>query len=157
MRYDSYCGLYCGACEVLLLGEKGLLEEKAGEWKRKPEDLRCQGCKSDVISVYCRNCDIKMCAEGRGVEYCFECPDFPCPVLKEFRNDEYAHHSVVFHNLNLIREQGLESWLKAQEKRWSCPECGEKFSWYDKKCSRCGARIINCRDEEKDLHIRIKN
>jgi len=39
-RYDTYCGLYCGACEILLANEKGSVEALAQAWNRDPESLR---------------------------------------------------------------------------------------------------------------------
>lgn len=151
MRYDSYCGLYCGACEVLLANERGLLEEKAKKWKVKAEEIKCNGCKSDVLSKYCLDCKIKSCAESKNLDYCFQCPDYPCRTLKRFKNDRYAHHSIVFHNLNFIRENGIDAWIRNQETRWSCSECGMRFSWYDTKCSSCGKPVKNCKDDEKEI------
>ena len=38
-RYDTYCGLYCGSCEVFLANRKGLVDELAREWEMNPADL----------------------------------------------------------------------------------------------------------------------
>jgi rRNA maturation endonuclease Nob1 len=54
-------------------------------------------------------------------------------------------------NLELICNNGVSNWLEEQKKRWSCPGCGTKFSWYDKTCPNCGRKVYNCADEEKDL------
>ena len=40
-RYDAYCGLYCGACEILLMNELGKIEEKAMEWNMNINDAIC--------------------------------------------------------------------------------------------------------------------
>ncbi len=150
-RLDTYCGLYCGSCGVFLANKKGLLEAKSKEWKMETEDLYCKGCKSDTVAIFCRTCHFKTCAENKGIEYCFQCHEFPCQELLDFKDDERPHHSIVLHNLDLIKEQGIDKWLKEQELRWSCPECKEKYSWYESNCSNCGNPVRSCLEDEKDL------
>ena len=31
---------------------------------------------------HCRKCKIKDCIKGKGLSYCFECPDYPCKLIK---------------------------------------------------------------------------
>ncbi len=150
-RYDSYCGLYCGACAVLIANREENLEEKAQEWNMDPADLRCAGCKSDETSIYCMDCDIRECAENKKVDFCFQCAEYPCERLIGFRNDKYAHHSIILKNLETIKEGGAQRWLDEQELRWTCPECGTKFSWYDEACKTCGSTLYNSVAEEKDI------
>lgn len=150
-RYDTYCGLYCGACAVLIANREGILEESAQEWEMDPEDLKCHGCKSRTMAIYCKTCDIRQCAEDNQVDFCFQCTEYPCTRLVEFRNDECPHHSVVFQNLETIQKKGVQKWLEEQESRWSCPECGKKFAWYDDTCKKCGTKLYNCKNEEKDI------
>jgi hypothetical protein len=67
----------------------------------EPEDINCEGCKSDVISGWCRKiCKIRPCAEERKVETCAHCDDYPCGKLKEFLTDE----PVATTNLENIRK-----------------------------------------------------
>jgi hypothetical protein len=150
-RYDTYCGLYCGACAILLANEKGEAEKRAKEWKMKPEELKCHGCKSETIATFCVTCDLKKCAEDKKVDFCFQCDEYPCARLLEFRKDKWPHHSAVLKNLDFISEKGWDMWLKEQKARWSCSKCGTRFSWYDKTCKSCGGKLYNCEDEEKDL------
>lgn len=150
-RLDTYCGLYCGGCEVFLVNQRGLIEETAKEWEMDPDDLHCNGCKTDITSTFCRNCKIKSCAESKRVEFCYQCNNFPCEIITEFKDDEHPHHSIVLHNLSQIKEKGINNWIKEQETRWSCPECKEKYSWYEDKCSNCGSSIKSCLDDEKEL------
>lgn len=152
-RYDTYCGLYCGACDVLIANKNGNVEKLAKAWNMKPEKLRCHGCKTEIISSFCATCDIKKCAEkeNKKVDFCFQCAEYPCARLVEFKNDKYPHHSVVLKNLDIIHDKGIDKWLEEQNSRWSCPNCGTKFSWYDKVCQNCGEKLYSCEDEEKDL------
>lgn len=41
--YDSYYGLYCGACENLLVSEKGEVELAAKGWNDQPAEISCFG------------------------------------------------------------------------------------------------------------------
>jgi len=150
-RYDTYCGLYCGACDVIIANEKGTVQETAQKWNMNPEDIECHGCKSGITAVYCKTCEIKQCAEKNEVEFCFHCKEYPCDLLVEFKSDEYPHHSAIFKNLDAIKEEGVLEWLDEQEKRWSCPECGTRFSWYTDVCKKCGSNLYNCKAEEKDI------
>lgn len=150
-RYDTYCGLYCGSCGVFLVNKKGLVDELAKEWEMDPSDLLCHGCKSDTVATFCRTCEIKACMEEKGKDFCYQCAEYPCQIISDLKNDSRPHHSIVFHNLGLIRDNGLDQWLKDQENRWSCPTCGEKYSWYDDKCLNCTRSLSNCLDDEKEL------
>jgi len=146
-RFESFCGLYCGACEVLRANKEDRVEATATAWGMKPEDLICHGCKSEVNSFYCRDCEIKDCATRKGVEFCGDCADFPCQFLLDLQKDEHPHHAVILKNMDRIKEIGLDDWLKEQKKRWSCERCETETSWYAKVCKCCGAELINCDKE----------
>ena len=148
-RYDTYCGVYCGACHALRATEEGRVEEQAKAWGRDPEEVRCHGCKSDVFSGHCRAWGIKSCAVEREVEFCFECAEYPCDRLIAFRDDEWPHHSAVTRNLAELERLGLARWLEVQAARWRCPACGHKTSWYDETCPDCGSKVVSSRDEEQ--------
>ena len=155
-RYDTYCGLNCGACAVLGANERGdeeWLEKTAESEPCKPDGLRCHGCKTEVTAMFCTDCGMRLCARKKGIEFCNECKEFPCETIKSFRNDKHSHHSVIFKNLRTIREKGVLAWLEEEGGRWSCPQCGTRFYWYSKKCSGCGADLYDCVKEEKELDI----
>ena len=150
-RYDAVCGLYCGACGTVLADKNGSVEALAKEWGREPEQLVCHGCKTHVNASFCQDCGFKSCVKSKGIEHCFECEEFPCSMLTDFRNDQAAHHSVVVRNSETMREQGVTRWLEDQRKRWTCSGCGASFSWYDKTCKACGAALRDCEAEEAAL------
>ncbi len=150
VRYDSYCGLYCGACDVLFHNENGSIKGLAKEWGRELEDLLCYGCKTNINSIYCRECAIKKCCNEKQLENCFGCKQFPCKTFISFRNDDCEHHSIVIKNLESLNEVGLDSWLKNQKERWLC-SCGQRFTWYEEVCQNCGTKLFNCVDEGKSL------
>lgn len=147
MRYDTYCGLYCGACSIMVERKNNRLEAMADNNKYRFDELMCNGCKTQVNSIYCRECDIKKCAKEKNVEFCFECNEFPCDIITKFNYDEHDHHSVVLKNLNDIEENGIENWLGNQEKRWKCKVCETSFSWYTTQCKSCGSKVKDVKNE----------
>jgi hypothetical protein len=140
----GYCGLYCGACPVLLASENGELEALAQSFKMSADDLRCYGCKSDTVAVFCRECKMKNCAQQKQYEFCHQCADLPCQDLITFTNDErYPYHPLVLKNLAAIRQHDLDAWLQAQDQRWRCSVCGTKFAWRDEVCRKCGEPVAS--------------
>jgi hypothetical protein len=135
------CGLYCGACYhccASLLDGRHLLEEAARQGK-SPEQFTCRGCRSDALYIHpgCAQCEIRACAEEKGVLHCGLCDAFPCERLEAFRDDGRVHHLDVVVNLEDLRAKRPDRWLAEQEQRWTCG-CGARFSWYESTCHNCG-------------------
>jgi hypothetical protein len=61
-----------------------LRKKTADEWSEmfkttfKPEDINCLGCNSEVLSGYCKTCEIRACALDKAIEDCGRCSSFPC-------------------------------------------------------------------------------
>jgi len=133
---DGYCGLYCGACPVLL-------KTRAGD-----EPAPCYGCKSNYISQHhCATCDIKACARQKGYAFCHECAELnTCERMHTFMAaPEWPYHQSVLKNLECVERDGLQPWLEEQAKRWRCPQCGAAHSWWDETCRQCGAAVSSYR------------
>ena len=151
-RYDSYCGIYCGACEIVHEERNGRLEEFAKRAEKPPELIVCHGCKSDVITKCCADCKVRACAMQKGIETCIECDECPCELFEPFKiKDFYPLYILMLNNLKTIDESGLDAWLKDREKRWQCPDCGTSFWWYQKTCDDCGAKLYDCEAEQRGL------
>lgn len=165
LRTDSYCGLYCGACHILDLYKRSLGTNVPARWQDLPGqlkenipqgELKCEGCKSDVLFVGCQNCSVRICAREKHIEACIECAEFPCrevqgrmEYLSKNLRETLPHTRVAFRNLLLIKEKGLAAWLSDQEKKWSCPQCSEPFMWYQEKCEKCGRDLQGDKDFNK--------
>jgi len=135
---EAYCGLYCGACPVLLKREDDAIHRAVREhFDAEPEDLFCRGCRSDVLSVSCRDCAKRDCAQQRGLDSCATCPEMPCDKLT-FR---LPHASEIVPNLEALRDRGSHAWLAEQAKHWQCPSCGHTGSWYERICAQCGTEL----------------
>ena len=37
---------------------------------------------------------------------------------------------------------GVQEWIKYEEERWRCPQCGLPMRWYDAICAGCGGAKI---------------
>ncbi len=157
-RGDSYCGLYCGACEVLTLYRDSLTTGKAASWEDLPKPLQevippdysivCRGCKTDLVSPGCRGCEIRACARKRKVDACVLCPEYPCRLVEERRanmaddlEDILPHIRSKFPPPEPIRAVGFEAWRGEQARRWTCPDCGTPFTWYQENCRECGRKL----------------
>jgi hypothetical protein len=135
----AVCGLYCPGCS-LLIGtheEPARLESMALRMGRTVDELRCNGCRSDRRCFYCTSmCQMKTCAAEKGVEFCGECADFPCPTLKTFQA-ERPHRIELWQSLNQIRDEGWEAWFAAMTAHYACDQCGALNSAYDMRCRKC--------------------
>lgn len=141
---DSYCGIYCGACPIHWYGVPGVRDPFLSCFPDLPEDERkCEGCKADKPYAGCGTCRIRSCARGKGISHCIECECFPCGTYRAW----HAGRSLVPHlkdvkgNLRAIARDGTKAWLQAQVRRWSCPHCGARYSWYATACPACGAPL----------------
>jgi hypothetical protein len=157
---DSYCGVYCGACDIRLAGETGHKSRFAAFWDEatlrrfrerqgtpitSPDQLRlhCRGCKSDEVFVNCAACAVRACARDRRVERCSECSEYPCARYRGFQKAGAVlpHVGLCPGNLEAIRAAGVERWLGEQRERWRCPGCGAPFAWYADACTACGREL----------------
>ncbi|MDY0354281.1 MAG: DUF3795 domain-containing protein [Sedimentisphaerales bacterium] len=112
------CGLFCGACGA--------------------DD--CDGCLSERIDEYVRQCRFRVCTRNKGLDFCCHCEDYPCSDLAAFMGDKWPHHWTMEPNLEFIRSQGVAQWLEAQRREWLCPKCGAEIVWYQKQCP-CGQEL----------------
>ena len=106
----AYCGLDCNECKAFRATQLRDIEWKKqiaqhwsdqGEIKFKPEDVDCHGCRSDLISGFCRKlCRIRPCAEEKKVKTCAHCNNYLCEKLKEYLSGDL----VAAENLEMIRK-----------------------------------------------------
>ena len=131
----GYCGMYCGACPVVL-------ETKA---ERATEDKQCYGCKSAKPAGYCATCGMKACAQRKGYEFCYQCDELNvCELMQKFASDKnFPYGQCALKNMEMIREEGLPKWLEKQGRRWRCENCGTLQSWYHETCPQCGHAVAS--------------
>lgn len=90
----AYCGLSCSQCEAhiaTLENDDDKRKETARRWSAlyqadiQPEQINCQGCKSDgPLFSHCNVCEIRQCCSAKGLENCAFCEDYVCDKLSAF-------------------------------------------------------------------------
>lgn len=88
----AICGPSCTQCDAYIAtrsNNKVELERIAAEWTKamgrlfKPEDIICDGCRmpGSHLSSYCATCEIRLCAQRKGMITCAHCPECPCDKI----------------------------------------------------------------------------
>lgn len=109
------CGIYCAECPVHKAKDDPKMQEALTARGMKKESVPCPGCRA--IKGNCPAiggiCETYTCVNEHGVEFCFECGDFPCAKLNP-ASDRAAilPHNIKIFNLCFIKEKGLEKWLE---------------------------------------------
>ncbi len=109
------CGIHCVECEPFLAkNDLALLEALVARGIRR-DRLPCPGCRpvKGLCPVLEGTCETYSCVTGRSLDFCYECPDFPCDRLNPAadRADILPHNLKVF-NLCYIQKHGLGEFLK---------------------------------------------
>lgn len=136
------CGLYCGVCSILIAHRDNnqKFKEVLGSFYGVPADeIRCKGCLSDEVFSFCLSCPIKACAKDRGYLGCHQCGGFPCEHVEKFPFP--AGKKVILRAVPRWREVGTEKWVAEEEKRYTCPDCGNNLFRGAKRCNRCGRPV----------------
>lgn len=124
----AVCGMNCRICV-------GYFGYTMSGKKRKHT---CPGCRiSDKICAFVK----KRCKKTlkKEVNYCFECKDFPCEILEKLdKNYRKKYNMSTIENLSFIKQYGIEKFLKSQEEKYRCNECGAVVCVHTDGCYECG-------------------
>ena len=125
------CGMNCGICKSYLAYSRGIPRERG-------KVTHCAGClprgKDCFIKRGCRN------PSKSTMRFCFECDQMPCENLDRVdRRYRKRYAMSMVENLEQIKTQGVEDFLKSQEAKYKCPACGDVVSVHDRKCYSCGS------------------
>ena len=132
------CGLYCGVCGVYIAhrdDNQKFKERLATVYGVSADDVRCKGCLSDELFVYCQTCPIRSCTIEKGIEGCHQCNDFPCALIEDFPLP--VGKKVILRAIPTWRELGTERWMDEEEKRYLCPHCSYVLFRGVKRCRSC--------------------
>ncbi len=150
------CGLYCGVCAVymahrdsnlkfkerLLAVYKGQVPGKGtlpGSENMTIDDIRCEGCLSNDVFMFCRHCDVRDCTREKGYEGCHQCGDFPCTHIEHFPMT--VGKKVILRAVPYWREKGTRQWVADEEARYNCPECGHTLFRGVTRCNKCKTAV----------------
>ena len=122
------CGMNCGICMAYLR-----------------EKNKCPGCRAadtnKAISVMrCKIANCEFIQKGKA-KFCFRCGDFPCKKLihldKRYRT---RYRMSMIENLENIRDTGIREFLRNEEPRWTCLQCGGTICVHKGYCYSCGTK-----------------
>jgi hypothetical protein len=109
------CGIDCGLCSLNMCKEDPALMERLVSRGIQREKLPCAGCRNIAgdCPVIIEKCETYSCVRKKGVDFCFECDDFPCSKLcpAAERADVLPHNLKTF-NLCTIGRIGVEDFVK---------------------------------------------
>ncbi|MBN1916055.1 DUF3795 domain-containing protein [Candidatus Dojkabacteria bacterium] len=97
------CGIDCGLCPRFYTKGRS----------------RCPGCGGSKFSSKHPSCSIlTCCVKKNNFEVCSECNQFPCSKMRDWdKGDSFVTHKVSLSNLKLIKNQGIDKFLKQQRRR----------------------------------------
>lgn len=137
---SAICGLFCESCGIFIATKEqneAELERIATMMKTKKEEIKCNGCRSRVLSPHCRDCDFKKCSSEHNVINCEDCTHYPCDKLKGFQK-QMPHRAELFESAHYRKDNGIHKWTIKMKKNYSCESCGYMNSPYYVKCKKCG-------------------
>jgi hypothetical protein len=129
MDYENLtapCGKDCFNCPLYIGEENRENRENFFKSRNIPLDkFQCPGCREN--NGYCPglevlgidpNCKTFKCIQSKGVEFCYECDEFPCFRLQPVadRSDRVPHALKVY-NLCMIKRMGVEKWAREHSKK----------------------------------------
>lgn len=120
------CGINCRLCRAYARDRKA-----------------CPGCRGDdrfklKTRVTCRIKNCEKIAKG-GIKYCFSCSEFPCERLSHLDNRYRTNYGMsVIDNLMNIKQFGIRKFVRNENERWPCPECGGIICIHKPQCLSCG-------------------
>ncbi len=140
LQMTAPCGLACFNCHLYSGNQNKdisqLLERDTRLNGVPAEVMICDGCRNQggVLKSHqfffnrTEPCYVYKCTTEKGINFCYECDDFPCDHLHPHadRANQVPHNTKLF-NLCLIKKMGLEKWAK--EKAASVKE-NYFFKWF---------------------------
>jgi hypothetical protein len=135
------CGMDCNVCSGYLAMQHDV----------KSKGLRmtyCIGCRPrDKKCAFLK----KRCTRllNHTVQFCYECPEYPCEHLKHI-DTRYrtCFRMSLLENLTDIKKNGMETFLRSQEKKWRCPTCGGVICCHNGLCFHCDIELIRTKKQK---------
>jgi len=99
----AVCGLDCSECDIFQAPNNPEIAQQIVDWFRKKrnievkiEDIRCLSCRGDRTKHWSPDCWIlKCCVDKKGLEFCYQCEDFPCEKLNEWAKGSKKYEEAL--------------------------------------------------------------
>jgi hypothetical protein len=111
-KWHAPCGIYCKRCPGIKF-------------------YNCQGCRDQKGKIKdFPVCKTYECVISKGLEFCYECNDFPCEMLQPIVNFEiFAPHNSKVYNSIMIKKLGLKEWEKICDEKTTLYYQGRKIKY----------------------------
>lgn len=120
----------CGICS-------GYLAYANNVDKKRGKIIHCSGClpRNKRCAFVKKHCELLI---NNKVRFCYECPNFPCERLQTLDKRYRTKYGMsVIENLEFIRDNGIDKFLRRQAKKYKCPTCGAMICIHNGKCYHC--------------------
>lgn len=122
------CGMNCAICSRYLSHLNNL--------KRS----QCAGCRprNQKCSYLFEKCTGVNQSAGGNTVFCFKCDIYPCKQINRM-DDRYRKNYMmsIKDNLEFIKENGIDSFIAEQYRKYRCSKCGGLMSIHNRKCFHC--------------------
>jgi Protein of unknown function (DUF3795) len=124
------CGMYCGLCSSYL----AYLNQVP---RQRGKFTYCTGCRprGKQCAWVKKHCEY---LQNHTVQYCYECPVYPCEVLEHLSTRYRTRYGLDFlENQAFLRDRGEQALLDALKERYACEHCGGLRSIHSGMCFSC--------------------
>lgn len=98
----SACGLNCGLCPRYQMDGAS----------------KCPGCSGEGFLAKHPSCGVLSCSQRKGIEYCYECDEFPCKKYDGAdQSDSFITHMKQFHDMRKAKELGMDAYRKELDEK----------------------------------------
>lgn len=118
------CGVNCLFCSA------HLSKKNACPGCRVPEEL--------ITRKSCRNCKKKQCVLDKGLQWCFQCSEFPCAKIVGLNKRYIKNYDINLIQNGLDANKDMDLFLQTQKNIFTCKKCSGIIDQHYKKCSDCG-------------------
>lgn len=127
------CGIDCFNCALYAARENEKLRNiVAKSMNLSFEEAFCNGCRNQdgkcVAHSVTEPCNVYKCITKKGIDFCFECNDFPCDFLHPYADQASMRpHNAKIFNLCLMKKIGVDAWAQDKAKKVRDTYFKEKF------------------------------
>lgn len=112
------CGIDCFNCEMYEDNVTDEFQTRLSEITKIPkEKITCKGCTEGniclLLEMQGKSCKTLDCVKQKGVDYCFNCSDFPCKYLMPLADGAGKFpQNIKVYNLCLMKKIGIDNWIE---------------------------------------------
>lgn len=112
------CGIDCFNCEMYEKNVTDAFQTRlAGSLNVAKEEITCKGCIDGnqclLLDLRGETCKTLSCVKEKGVNYCFECDNFPCENLMPIADKASIYpQNFKLYNLCMMKKLGVQGWLE---------------------------------------------